>query len=137
MLIYDAGGAEGGWENRFEGKVVGYSSVMIAALSYALARHVSAKDAAKTEKEKEKKLDIAAAIEAGLIAARDLQEKGHGLTGDAPPTGFPVERLANTDPQTLRLHSHSSELLLPKYGAMSSAPSGTWRSSRCRTSARL
>jgi hypothetical protein len=115
-LIYDAGGAEGGWEDRFEGKVVGYSSVMIAALSYALARHVPAKDKTKAP-------DIAAAIEAGLIASRNLQELGHGEVGDVLPAGFPAARLA----QVILNHPSSFARVstpLLKHGA--TPPNGTW-----------
>jgi hypothetical protein len=123
-LIYDAGGAEGGWESRFEGKVVGYSTAMIAALGYTLACHVSASAAAKTKGKKAKEPDIASAIKAGLTAARDLQEKGHGQIDEDPPTGFPVERLAET---ILKFKSPFAEISapLPKPGD-TSARNGTW-----------
>jgi hypothetical protein len=113
-LIYDAGGAEGGWEDRFEGEVIGYSSVIIAALSYALAR--SAKD--KTQAP-----DIAGAIEAGLVASRNLQELGHGQLGDVLPTGFPAARLA----QVILNHPSSFARVstpLLKHGV--TPPNGTW-----------
>jgi hypothetical protein len=113
-LIYDAGGAEGGWEDRFEGKVIGCSSVMIAAVSCALAR--SAKDKAKAP-------GFAAAIEAGLAASRNLQEFGHGLVGDVLPAGFPAARLA----QVILNHPSSFARVgtpLPKHGA--TPPGGTW-----------
>ena len=113
-LIYDAGGAEGGWEDRFEGKVIGYSSVMIAALSYALAR--SAKD-------KKEAPDLAGAIEAGLVASRNLQELGHGPLGDVLPTGFPAARLA----QVILNHPSSFARVstpLLKHGA--TPPNGIW-----------
>jgi hypothetical protein len=85
-LCYDAGGAEGGWTDRVEGKVIGTSATRTAALCYALARQVSAGGT--------RALDLAPAIEAGLVASRNLHEFGHGLVGEELPTGFPAARMA-------------------------------------------
>jgi hypothetical protein len=85
-LCFDAGGAEGEWEERAEGAVVGSSATLTAALVYALARHVSSGA--------DKAPDLAPAIEAGLAAQRNLHEFGHGRVEEALPTGFPVARLA-------------------------------------------
>src|SRR5262249_25583265 len=41
----------------------------------------------------EDKPDLAAALEGGLSAMRDLRRKGHGLASE-PPAGFPAARLA-------------------------------------------
>lgn len=85
-LIFDAAGAEGMWDDRFEGKVIGYSSVMAVAIAHALARSV----AAKAEEP-----DMVSAIKAGLAAGRDLLQNGHGPVGGKAPEGFPAPRLAD------------------------------------------
>jgi hypothetical protein len=85
-LIFDAAGAEGMWDDRFEGRVIGYSSVMTVAIAHALAKSVAAKGA---------ELDLVSAIKAGLAAGRDLLQNGHGPVGERAPEGFPAPRLAD------------------------------------------
>jgi hypothetical protein len=123
-LIYDGGGAEGGWEDRCEGKVVGYSSVMVAALGYALARHVSV-NAKDQDKGRTGVPGIAAAIEAGLVAMRDLQELGHGLVGDSLPSGFPAARLAQAILEPGSSFARAV-ILWPRQGDPPHATGGNW-----------
>ncbi len=85
-LIFDAAGAEGGWEEAREGNVFGSSTTLTAAIVYGLARSLPAADAGQ--------LDLVPAIKAGLAAVRNLEEYGHGLDGEEMPRGFPAARLA-------------------------------------------
>ena len=86
VLCYDAGGAEGEWGDRVDGKVMGYMATKTAALGYALARHVAGGARA---------LNLAPAIEAGLASARNLHDVGHGFVGETLPVGYPAARLAD------------------------------------------
>ena len=83
-LVFDAGGAEGMWDDHFEGKVIGYSSAMTVAVTRALAESVASKTVP----------DLAQAIARGLAAGRNLLEKGHGEVGKEIPRGFPADGLA-------------------------------------------
>jgi hypothetical protein len=85
-LVFDAGGAEGGWEENREGTVFGSSTTLTAAIVYGLARSALAAEAGE--------VDLVPAIKAGLAAVRNLEEYGHGLDGKEIPNGFPVARLA-------------------------------------------
>ncbi len=80
-LIFDAGGAEGGWAQMFEGEAFGYTSCLVAAITRAL---ISQPDAAA----------LAPAVADGLGAMRNLRALGHGLVGENFPDGFPYGRLA-------------------------------------------
>jgi len=84
MLVFDAGGAEGAWEENREGTVFGSAATLTAAIAYGLARPAAASG----------RLDLVPAIKAGLAAVRDLLEDGHGRYDKELPHGFPVQRLA-------------------------------------------
>lgn len=84
-LVFDAAGTEGGWEDNHAGIVFGSSATFTAGIAYGLARSLAAEGG---------KLDLMAAIKAGLAAVRNLLEYGHGPYGKDLPRGFPVERLA-------------------------------------------
>ena len=116
MLCYDAGGAESGWADRADGKVMGTSATRTAALAYALTRHVPAKGKAP---------DLAPAIDAGLAAARNLHEFGHGPVGELLPTGFPTARLAKAILKPAASFAHAV-IPWPKQGAALPAAGGTW-----------
>jgi hypothetical protein len=90
-LIYDAGGAEGEWEQTLadKGKSFGYHSCLVATIVQSLAQYLDLPPA----KQREHSL-FRAALAAGLNAKRDLLANGHGDVGHDPPNGFPVARLA-------------------------------------------
>ncbi len=89
-LSFDGGGAEGEWGARANGKVMGYSAPKMAALALSLARHLKAEKVGGALPV----LDLAPAIEAGLSAARNLFDLGHGQLGETLPTDYPAARLA-------------------------------------------
>ncbi|GMW02387.1 MAG: hypothetical protein AMXMBFR84_35230 [Candidatus Hydrogenedentota bacterium] len=80
-LVFDAGGIEGWWGRKIEGKAFGYMSCMVASVVRA-AMHDSEEPA------------IDPAVRAGLAAMRDLARWGHGEVNDGWPSGFPCDRLA-------------------------------------------
>ncbi len=86
-LIFDPAGAEGMWDDRHDGKVIGYSSAMTVAIARALAHCVATKPGLEP--------DFTSAIKTGLAAGRDLLANGHGAVGEAVPAGFPASRLAD------------------------------------------
>ncbi len=88
-LVFDAGGADGEFIDQLDGGMIGFQTVMAAALARALAQHAA--EAA------EAKLDLGDAITRGLRGMRDLMVFGHGTVGAAPdkkPTaGYPIEQI--------------------------------------------
>ena len=91
-LIFDAAGAEGENAAKSDGGVFGYSVCMMAAVSGALARHITREPGADEDKDP----DLAKAIAGGLAAQRNLFEVGHGPVGNDLPKGFPAKRVAET-----------------------------------------
>jgi hypothetical protein len=94
-VCLDTSLAEGDWAARFEGEAVGYHCAMTASLGLALAGYTDARRKNKTadKPEPEPDLDLLPAIEAGLLAMRDLKQYGHGIVGHTLPTGYPTERI--------------------------------------------
>ena len=88
-VCLDTSLAEGDWAARFAGEAVGYHCAMAASLGLALAHHI---DAQRNKPQSE--LDLLPAIEAGLLAMRDLKQYGHGIVGDTLPSGYPTQRIA-------------------------------------------
>jgi hypothetical protein len=86
-FCFDPQRVEGEWAGQFDGESFGYQRAMTAALAYGLAR---------SHKENTE-LDLRAAIKAGLLAMRDLCEKGHGLVKDVlmkdEDFGYPIKRI--------------------------------------------
>lgn len=109
-LIYDSGTIEGDQANETEGKAFGFLSCLAASISWQLTLD--------TEKP-----DLAAALEGGLSAMRDLREKGHGPVKDKP-YGFPSKRLAENIKNTMFSYSRALFMTsdLPA-GKMSNSPS--------------
>ena len=93
-VCLDMGHAEGNWAARFEGEAVGYHCAMAASLGLALAGYTDARRDRKKDNKSEPELDLLPAIEAGLLAMRDLKQYGHGMVGDTLPTGYPIQRVA-------------------------------------------
>lgn len=89
-LCFDAGGAEGEWKSRADGTVMGQSAPFVASVVHALSRHLEP----ATGEEPDPEFNLAPAIEAGLAAARDLFDLGHGPVGEELPRGYPSARLA-------------------------------------------
>jgi hypothetical protein len=89
-LCADPTRAEGEWEAQFPGEAFGFNTAMAAALALELT--VPA-DAARIGSAT---IDLRPAMEAGLLAMRDLKQYGHGKFGDPdpPPTGYPIDRVA-------------------------------------------
>lgn len=79
-LVYDAGSVEGDHAYAVEGTGFGFLSCLTAALAWQITENPKAPD-------------IAAALEGGLSAKRDLREHGHGPASEAP-MGYPAARLA-------------------------------------------
>jgi hypothetical protein len=88
-ICFDPMRAEGEWETRFRGGAFGFHCAMAAALALGLARHTDARQRDPTAP-----LDLLPAIEAGLLAMRDLKEHGHGPVSNTVPEGYPVSRVA-------------------------------------------
>jgi hypothetical protein len=87
-LIFDAGGAEGGWKENHPGTVIGSSATLAAAVACGLAQHVTDQDESERD-------CLLSSIKRGLAAVRDLHRLGHGEIAKTPvPRGFPVNRLA-------------------------------------------
>jgi hypothetical protein len=86
-MCFDPMRAEGEWETRFPGRAFGFHCAMSAALALGLASHTNKRGPAAP-------LDLLPAIEAGLLAMRDLKEHGHGPVGDTLPVGYPLDRIA-------------------------------------------
>lgn len=107
-LVFDASGAEGGWETDREGQVTGYLTTMAASLAFQVAKATSLDGSARD-------LDLLPAISAGLAAIRDLSSNGHGAltseNGDALRTdGFPAARMAGVLAETPSIPMASVEI---------------------------
>lgn len=87
-LCLDPTRAEGEWETQFAGEAFGFHCAMAAALARGLAAHTEAPRTGSAA------LDLMPAIEAGLLAMRDLKQNGHGPVSDTLPAGYPVDRIA-------------------------------------------
>jgi hypothetical protein len=88
-LILDPARAEGEWANQFEGEAFGFHCAMAGALALGLADHA---DKAVGPGDG---LDLTPAMEAGLLAMRDLRRFGHGKVMEGKlPGGFPVQPIA-------------------------------------------
>ncbi len=92
-LLYESGSIEGEHAHVTKGTAFGFLSCLAAAVTWGLTR-----DSAGT--------DLAAALEGGLSAMRDLREKGHG-PANGKPDGFPAERLADDIKKTSFLYSQA------------------------------
>jgi len=79
VFVHESSVVEGEWGHRTEGSAFGFQSCVAASLAWQLT---------KAEP------DFPAALEGGLAAMRDLQEKGHGPVTE-PADGFPAKRLAD------------------------------------------
>jgi len=88
-VCLDPARAEGEWAAQFEGEVIGFHCAMAAALAIGLATHTDAR-----RSDPKAVLDLLPAVEAGLLAMRDLAQYGHGVVGDELPTGYPAARIA-------------------------------------------
>lgn len=90
VLIFDPAGAEGAWDVGREGQLTGYLTTMVSSLAFHVARAPSSM-----------KLDLSPAIQAGLLAMRDLSATGHGRVEPAAgeravePVGYPASRMAD------------------------------------------
>jgi hypothetical protein len=87
-LIFDAGGAEGGWKENHPGTVIGSSATLAAAVASGLAQYITDRDVSERD-------SVLSSIKRGLAAVRNLHKHGHGEIDKEPaPCGFPVDRLA-------------------------------------------
>jgi hypothetical protein len=80
-LVYDGSALEGDHSSTIEGGAFGFSSCMAAAITRELTFDLE-------------RPNLAAALEGGLSAMRDLCEAGHGPATEHPH-GFPAERLSS------------------------------------------
>lgn len=87
-LCFDPIRSEGEWETQFAGEAFGFHCAMAAALAAGIARHTD------DTRDQQGSLYLPLAIEAGLLAMRDLREYGHGPVGAVPPKGYPIDRIA-------------------------------------------
>lgn len=87
-LVYDADSIEGEHAHQVPGGAFGFLSCLTAAILWQVTLD-------------DRRPDVAAALEGGLSAMRDLRERGHGAATE-PATGFPASRLAGviSDPTT-------------------------------------
>lgn len=131
-LIFDAGGAEGGWNEAREGQVFGMSATLTAAVARQIAL------AALAEPGKKPELRLESAIKAGLAAMRELQSHGHGPVREAPlpddwfpAKGFPADRVAEViieaDPLEITKRDKTiASAAVPPPGEPLRRPDGTW-----------
>ena len=80
-FVYDAPSIEGEHAHDVEGSAFGLLSCLAAGVVWHIILD-------------ERRPDLAAALEGGLSAMRDLREKGHGPVYETAP-GYPAKRLAN------------------------------------------
>jgi hypothetical protein len=100
-LVYDASSIEGQWDEQSQGKVFGFLSCMVSAITAALVRHHFSLSSSVTGAAQDFSPDSASptpdfvsALSVGLAAMRNLRLLGHGETDTGPPDGYPVARLA-------------------------------------------
>jgi len=87
-LCADPTRAEGEWEAQFSGEAFGFNTAMAAALALELTVPADiARIGSAT-------IDLRPAMEAGLLAMRDLKQYGHGEIGDRHSLGYPIDRVA-------------------------------------------
>lgn len=91
-LVHDASSIEGQWAERTEGTVFGFLSCMVAAVTKGVIVALATDSANSTNAPTTP--DMVTAISSGLSAMRDLRTHGHGVVGKNPPTGYPIQRLA-------------------------------------------